>query len=148
MAERTLEVDMIANSPLWRGREELLSSALAAAAAAEGKRGAVSVLLGDDASIAKLNARFRGKQGPTNVLAFPPTGSEEGFLGDIVLAAETIAEEAQFQGKRFEDHAAHVIVHGFLHLLGYDHIDPKEAESMETRERAILASIGVEDPYA
>lgn len=148
MAERTLEVDMIANSPLWRGREELLSSALAAAAAAEGKRGAVSVLLGNDASIAKLNAQFRGKQGPTNVLAFPPAGGEPGFLGDIVLAAETIAEEAQFQGKRFEDHAAHVIVHGFLHLLGYDHIDPKEAESMETRERAILASIGVEDPYA
>lgn len=148
MAERTLEVDLIANSPLWRGREELLSSALAAAAAAEGKQGAVSVLLGDDASIAKLNEQFRGKQGPTNVLAFPPAAGEEGFLGDIALSAETIAEEAQFQGKRFEDHAAHVIVHGFLHLLGYDHIDPGEAESMEARERAILASIGVDDPYA
>ncbi len=148
MAEQTLEVDLVANSPLWRGREEFLSNALAAAAAAEGKRGAVSVLLGDDASIAKLNARFRGKQGPTNVLAFPPAGGQAGFLGDIALSAETIAEEAQFQGKRFEDHAAHVIVHGFLHLLGYDHIDPGEAESMEARERAILASIGVDDPYA
>lgn len=148
VAEQTLEVDLIANSPLWRGREELLSSALAAAAAAEGKQGAVSVLLGDDASIAKLNRQFRGKQGPTNVLAFPPVEGEQGFLGDIVLSAETIAEEAQFQGKRFEDHAVHVIVHGFLHLLGYDHIDPAEAELMEARERAILASIGVDDPYA
>lgn len=148
MAEQNLEVDLIANSSLWRGHEERLCSALAAAAAVEEKQGTVSVLLGDDASIAALNAQFRGKEGPTNVLAFPPAAGEAGFLGDIALSAETIAMEAQFQGKRFEDHAAHVIVHGFLHLLGYDHIDPSEAESMEARERAILASIGIDDPYA
>lgn len=148
MAEARLEVDILARSPLWCGREESLAAALAAAAAAENRGGTVSVLLGDDAAIAALNAQFRSKQGPTNVLAFPAMGGEEGFLGDIAMAFETIVEEAQFQGKRFEDHAAHVIVHGFLHLVGYDHLEPEAAESMEARERAILASLGVDDPYA
>jgi probable rRNA maturation factor len=150
-AERVLEVDIVGSSPLWRGHEELLSKALAAAAAEEGASGVVSVLLGDDASIAAMNKQFRGKDGPTNVLSFPPMqpgDGGEGFLGDIALAAETIVEEANFQGKRFENHAAHLVVHGFLHLLGYDHEKPADAESMEARERAILVSIGIEDPYA
>ncbi len=148
MAEQSLEVDIVANSPLWRGREAALSHAIAAAAEAEGVGGTVSVLLGDDASVAALNRQFRGKAGPTNVLSFPPAGSQEGFLGDIALAAETIAAEAEFQAKRFEDHAAHLIVHGFLHLLGYDHVESADAEAMEARERAILVSIGINDPYA
>jgi probable rRNA maturation factor len=141
-------VDIVANSPLWRGREDILSHALAAAAASEGVGGTVSVMLGDDASIAALNRQFRSKAGPTNVLSFPPAGGEEGFLGDIALAAETIAMEAEFQAKRFEDHAAHLAVHGFLHLLGYDHVESADAEAMEARERAILVSIGIDDPYA
>jgi len=146
----SLEVDILANSSLWRGHEELLSKALAAAAQAEGKSGTVSLLLGDDASIAELNQQFRGKAGPTNVLSFPPAPgtSEPGFLGDIALAAETIVEQAQFQGKRFENHAAHLVVHGFLHLIGYDHEKSADAEAMEARERTILASLGIEDPYA
>jgi probable rRNA maturation factor len=151
VAEQSLEVDILANSGLWRGHEDLLSQALAAAAQAEGKSGAVSLLLGDDASVADLNKQFRGKNGPTNVLSFPPAlgaEGESGFLGDIALAAETIVEEANFQGKRFEHHAAHLVVHGFLHLIGYDHEKPADAEAMEARERAILASIGIEDPYA
>lgn len=149
MAERTLEVDLVAACPLWSGHEENLSKALAAAAAAEGKHGAVSLLLGDDAAIAALNQEFRGKAGPTNVLSFPPApGGEEGFWGDIALAAETIVEEAEFQGKSFANHAAHLVVHGFLHLLGYDHMQPEDAEAMEARERAILATLGIEDPYA
>jgi probable rRNA maturation factor len=145
-----LEVDILASCPLWRGHEDLLSRALAAAAQAEGKSGMVSLLLGDDASVAELNQQFRGKSGPTNVLSFPPApgGSEAGFLGDIALAAETIVEQANFQGKRFEHHAAHLAVHGFLHLIGYDHEQPAEAEAMEARERTILASLGIEDPYA
>jgi probable rRNA maturation factor len=149
--EASLEVDIVGGSPLWRGHEDKLASALAAAAVAEGKSGTVSLLLGDDASIAQLNEQFRGKKGPTNVLSFPPPQgweAEAGFLGDIAMAAETIVEEAQFQGKRFEDHAAHIVVHGFLHLLGYDHMNPADAEAMEARERTILASIGIEDPYA
>lgn len=148
MAEQGLDVDILANCPLWRGHEDMLSHALAAAAASEGVRGTVSVLLGDDAAIAALNQQFRSKQGPTNVLSFPPMGGEEGFLGDIALAAETIAAEAEFQAKRFQDHAAHLIVHGFLHLLGYDHVEPADAEAMEARERAILVSLGIDDPYA
>jgi probable rRNA maturation factor len=150
-AESSLEVDIIGGSSLWRGHEDKLASALAAAAAAEGKSGTVSLLLGDDAAIAQLNEQFRGKNGPTNVLSFPPPAgwdAQEGFLGDIALAAETIVAEAEFQGKRFEDHAAHIVVHGFLHLLGYDHLEPADAEAMEARERAILASIGIADPYA
>lgn len=149
--DRVLEVDMVGGSPLWRGHEDLLSKALAAAAAEEGVTGVVSVLLGDDAAIAAMNAQFRGKTGATNVLSFPPAHAGAGgdrFLGDIALAAETIVEEAEFQGKRFEHHAAHLVVHGFLHLLGYDHMQPADAEKMEARERAILAAIGIEDPYA
>jgi len=150
-AERALEVDVVAASPLWRGHEDLLARALAAAAAEEGKGGSVSLLLGDDASVAALNAQFRGKNGSTNVLSFPAAPDDPGaggFLGDIALAAETIVEEANFQGKRFEHHAAHLVVHGFLHLLGYDHIEPGEAERMEARESAILAILGIDDPYA
>jgi probable rRNA maturation factor len=151
VAERELEVDIVAGSSLWRGHEDLLSRAIAAAAAEEGAEGSVSLLLGDDASVAALNARFRGKNGSTNVLSFPPPEGPPGaagFLGDIALAAETIVEEANFQGKRFEHHAAHLAVHGFLHLLGYDHDEPAQAERMEARERAILVSLGIEDPYA
>lgn len=149
-AVANLEVDVLENSELWRGHEGLLVEALGAAAQAEGKTGSVSLLLGDDKSIADLNQQFRNKDGPTNVLSFPPApgGAEPGFLGDIALAAETIVEQAQFQGKRFEHHAAHLVVHGFLHLLGYDHENPADAEVMEARERAILASLGIEDPYA
>jgi probable rRNA maturation factor len=149
MAE--LEVDIIGASPLWRGHEDALARALAAAAVEEGVEGSVSLLLGDDASIAALNQQFRGKNGPTNVLSFPPALAGQGlgdYLGDIALAAETIVEEANFQGKRFEHHAAHLAVHGFLHLLGYDHDDPADAEAMEARERAILATVGIADPYA
>ncbi|ANP48022.1 hypothetical protein ATE48_10065 [Candidatus Viadribacter manganicus] len=150
MAVAELEVDILANSQLWRGHEGLLSRALAAAAEVEGKFGTVSLLLGDDASVAELNQQFRGKSGPTNVLSFPPAAgsAEPGFLGDIALAAETIVEQANFQGKRFEIHAAHLVVHGFLHLIGYDHENPADADVMETRERVILASLGIEDPYA
>jgi probable rRNA maturation factor len=143
-----IEVDIVGGSQLWRGHDDLLASALAAAAAHEGKGGMVSLLLGDDAAIAKLNLEWRGKEGPTNVLSFPAARAQAGFLGDIALAAETIAEEAQFQGKSFDAHAAHVAVHGFLHLLGYDHLIESEAEDMEGRERAILATLGIADPYA
>jgi probable rRNA maturation factor len=148
---RSFEVDIVGGSPLWRGHEEILANALAAAAADTGAAGSVSLLLGDDAAISQLNMQFRGKEGPTNVLSFPPAqGDQTGdnFLGDIALAVETIVEEAQFQGKRFEHHAAHLAVHGFLHLLGYDHANDADAQLMESRERAILASIGIADPYA
>ncbi|MDX2274189.1 MAG: rRNA maturation RNase YbeY [Hyphomonadaceae bacterium] len=147
-SQHQLEVDFVGGSPLWRGHEDVLAEALAAAAHYEGKGGIVSVLLGDDMAIAALNKQFRGKDGPTNVLSFPAPELDPNFFGDIALAAETIVQEANFQGKRFEHHAAHLVVHGFLHLLGYDHEQPEQAEAMEARERAILTSIGIEDPYA
>lgn len=149
MPEAPLAVEVIEASPLWQGRSGALHQALAAAGAAEGVGGALALLLADDAALADLNARFRGRQGPTNVLSFPPAaGAEPGFLGDIALAGETVADEAHAQGKSFEHHAAHLAVHGFLHLLGYDHAEPAAAEAMEARERAILASLGIADPYA
>ena len=150
MAEQPpFEIDILHASPLWRGREPRLAEALSAAATAEDVSGSVSLLLGDDAAIAGLNVQFRGKDGPTNVLSFPPAPeSEAGFLGDIALASETIAREAASQGKSFEAHAAHLVVHGFLHLLGYDHENEQDAEAMEAREREILKTLGVADPYA
>src|SRR5688572_26648056 len=90
VAELPFSVDLVGGSELWRGHEDSLARALAAAAAEERVGGAVSLLLGDDAAVAALNKQFRGKSGPTNVLSFPPAQAEEGFLGDIALAAETI----------------------------------------------------------
>lgn len=151
VAEGGLEVEVTMTSPLWAGCRELLSRALILAAAEEGAAGSVSLLLADDSAVAALNAQFRDKPGPTNVLSFPAhpvAAGSAGWLGDIALAAETIVKEADFQGKRFEHHAAHLAVHGFLHLLGYDHEEPGEAEQMEARERAILRRLGIADPYA
>ncbi|HRE45005.1 MAG TPA: rRNA maturation RNase YbeY [Terricaulis sp.] len=143
-----LSIDFILEADPWAGYEDALARALQLAAQAEEEAGSVAVLLADDAAIAALNQQFRDKPGPTNVLSFPPAAGEAGFLGDIALAAETIAREAENQGKSFVHHASHLVVHGFLHLLGYDHLEPEDAERMEARERAILAELGIEDPYA
>jgi probable rRNA maturation factor len=148
----SLEVDILAGSELWRGREENLCRALLAAAEHESVEGVVSVLLGDDVTIAGMNKEFRGKEGSTNVLSFPPANPDPPgptrFLGDIALAIETIVEEAQFQGKSFDAHASHLVVHGFLHLLGYDHENEADANRMEKLESDIMRSIGINDPYA
>ncbi|MGE0596895.1 MAG: rRNA maturation RNase YbeY [Hyphomonadaceae bacterium] len=150
MPRQTLVVQASAEHPFWEGREAALIAALEAAAAREGAEGEVSLLLTDDESVRVLNHQWRGKDKPTNVLSFPAPAVGEGarFLGDIVLAAQTIAAEAVAQGKNVDAHAVHLVVHGFLHLLGYDHEDPAEAEAMEARERAILSTIGILDPYA
>ena len=106
----------------------------------------------DDAHIHRLNRHFRDKDKPTNVLSFPagpPIGGRFGpLLGDIVLARETIAREAEGQGLTIDDHLTHLIVHGFLHLVGYDHVEDADAAVMERLETAILASLGIADPYA
>jgi probable rRNA maturation factor len=111
----------------------------------------VSLLFTNDARIRLLNRRFRHKDRATNVLSFPAArqASRFGpFLGDIVLAHETILDEAINQGLTLEDHLTHLIVHGFLHLLGFDHETDKDAGVMERLETAILVGIGVADPYA
>ncbi|TFU05717.1 rRNA maturation RNase YbeY [Polymorphobacter arshaanensis] len=124
------------------------------AAAAE-----VSVRFSDDAEVQTLNRDYRGKDKPTNVLSFPMVApdlfdtladSDDGeiLLGDIVLAAETVAREAAEKHISIAHHATHLIVHGTLHLLGYDHEDEGQAEHMERLERSALAGLGVADPYA
>lgn len=131
--------------------ERFCAHVLAAAAGDAPAPGAVSVLLAADDAIRDLNARFRGKDKPTNVLSFPsPAAGPPGelrFYGDIALALETVRREAHVQGKTLDGHVAHLLVHGFLHLIGHDHQNDAEAERMETRERAILATLGYPDPY-
>lgn len=120
-----------------------------AATAALGRiEGDVVVLLTDNAAVRDLNARFRDKDKPTNVLSFPAPESAAPHLGDIVLAYGVCADEAVAQKKTLADHLSHLVVHGVLHLLGRDHEDDAEAEEMEAEEREILAGIGVADPYA
>ncbi|MBN9465788.1 rRNA maturation RNase YbeY [Brevundimonas sp.] len=120
----------------------------AATAALGTVAGDVVVLLTDDGAVRDLNARFRDKDKPTNVLSFPAPETAEPHLGDIVLAYGVCADEAAAQGKSLADHLSHLVVHGVLHLLGRDHEDDAEAEEMEAEEREILAGIGVADPYA
>lgn len=108
----------------------------------------VVVLLTDDEAMADLNQRFRGKVGPTNVLSFPAPANPEGQIGDIALAFGLCAREAAEQGKALEQHLIHLVAHGVLHLLGYDHETDSEAEAMEALERSILETLGVPDPYA
>lgn len=122
----------------------------AALAALKGsKRGdrEVAILLADNATLRTLNKRFRKKDKPTNVLAFPDSG-EPDRLGDIAIAFETTVAEAAAQEKSIEDHLAHLVVHGTLHLLGHDHERAAEARKMEALEVRILAGMGVADPYA
>lgn len=119
----------------------------AAAAALGSVAGDVVVLLTDDAAVQDLNARFRERDRPTNVLSFPAAESAAPHLGDLVLAFGVCAAEAGTQGKTLADHLTHLTVHGVLHLLGRDHIDEAEAEAMEAEERTLLASLGVADPY-
>lgn len=119
-----------------------------AAEAALGERdGDLVVLLTDDDAVRALNARFRERDRATNVLSFPAPASAAPHLGDLVLAFGVCAAEAQAQGKSLQDHLSHLTVHGVLHLLGRDHEDEVEAEEMEAEERAILAGLGVADPY-
>lgn len=111
----------------------------------------LSILLTNDEEQHALNKEWRGKDSSTNVLSFPqiePFGPVVGLLGDITLARETLEREAAELDKSFTDHFTHLVVHGFLHILGYDHIGDAEALQMESLETQILASLGVDDPYA
>jgi probable rRNA maturation factor len=117
-----------------------------AAVAAAPKDAALVVLLSGDEVLAGLNQRFRGIAKPTNVLSFP-AGPGAGYLGDIAVAHGVCAAEARDQGKSLAAHLQHLVAHGVLHLVGYDHEDDADADIMEARERDILASLGRADPY-
>lgn len=110
----------------------------------------VTLRIVDTRESADLNAQYRHRSGPTNVLSFPfepPPGAPTALLGDVVICAPVVAREALEQDKPPAAHWAHMVVHGLLHLLGYDHLEPEEAEAMEAREREILAGLGYADPY-
>jgi probable rRNA maturation factor len=149
------DIDVLAVSPLWSAcpnAEATIRSAIEAAARAAGRSGAVTVMLTDDASIRALNAQWRGIDKPTNVLSFPagesPAIPGPPHLGDIAIAYETVAAESAAENKAFADHLAHLAVHGYLHLVGFDHETDAEAIRMENLETRVLAGLGIPDPYA
>jgi probable rRNA maturation factor len=148
-----LTPDIEIEDAAWTGAladaEALVRVAAEATLASEGAvREGVTLLLTDDETIRDLNRRFRQQDKPTNVLSFPAPTNPERFLGDIALAYGVCAREAAEQGKPLAHHLQHLVAHGVLHLLGYDHISDAEAFEMEGLERAVLAGLGIPDPYA
>jgi probable rRNA maturation factor len=143
--------DWPSKAKLTRIAAQSLAAAVARAKPKLAPGSELSLLFTDDAHIRVLNRRYRRKAKPTNVLSFPaPAAKARTFgpqLGDLVFAAETIAREAKGDGISFDDHLTHLIVHGFLHLLGHDHEEDREATVMEKLETAILARLGIADPY-
>jgi len=127
--------------------ERAAQAAIDIPAAGDPERSA-TLLLTDDAAVADLNGRFRGKPTSTNVLSFPAPSTAYPHLGDVALAYGVCAGEAAAQGKSLADHLTHLVVHGVLHLLGYDHEAEADAEVMEQMECEILRRFGVADPYA
>ena len=156
------ETDILVTAPCWEretGVEDVIHRAIETASAmvdAETADAELAIMLTDDAGIRTLNKNWRGIDKPTNVLSFPalqPTGPREDddaprMLGDIAIAYETTRKEADTEHKPFENHLSHLAVHGFLHLIGYDHEKDDDAEAMEDLEREILAQLNIPDPYA
>ncbi|MEG6508437.1 rRNA maturation RNase YbeY [Methyloligella sp. 2.7D] len=162
-----LSIALVVREGVWPdeavGESALVQAAKAAfAAAADGARKAgliaegpyeVSILLTGDDEIRTLNRDYRDKDSATNVLSFPAGESfalpgEPAALGDIVLSFDTLAREAEAQGLSLHDHAVHLVIHGMLHLLGFDHMEEEEAAEMERLETALLQRFGIADPYA
>lgn len=155
----SIEIDVAVEAEGWpetAALERLVHEAVdAAMAETQADEGAteLSVVFADDAAVQSLNAEWRGKDKPTNVLSFPAFPFKMGMtlppmLGDIVLALETVRHEAELEKKPLEHHISHLVIHGFLHLLGYDHETEGEAETMEAMERRALARLAIPDPYA
>lgn len=151
-------VDIVHESPLWAGLadvdalvERAADAAIAAGATPVAAQAELSVLLADDATLRTLNRDWRGFDKPTNVLSFPAAAPEAladaAHCGDLALAFETLRAEADSEGKPLAHHLTHLVVHGVLHLLGYDHETAGDAAVMEAKETAILAGLGIPDPY-
>jgi probable rRNA maturation factor len=141
-------VQLVIEDPAWRAHRGLrarLKCAAEAAARAAKLRGGFTILLAADARLRILNQSFRGKDRTTNVLSFP--SGRKDYHGDIAIAHGLTAAEAEAAGLRFIDHASHLVVHGVLHLAGYDHETESDAKVMEPMEVRILARIGIADPY-
>jgi probable rRNA maturation factor len=153
-----LKLDIIALSPLWRqapGAKTTARKAISAAARVCGvalsPEAEAALHLSDDARVRALNSLWRGKDAATNVLAFPAGKrgdvADARLLGDVVIAYETVAREAEQLDLAFNDHFVHLTVHGFLHLIGFDHETDAQAREMEGLERRILADLDIADPY-
>ncbi len=154
-----VSIDLMVEAGKWPAKAALSALARKAVAAALAEAGAadtpseLSIVFTDDVHIRALNAGWRGKDKATNVLSFPAFPVKPGdplppMLGDVVIAAETVAREAELEEKPLDHHLLHLMVHGVLHLLGYDHEDEVEAEAMEALERRALAKLAIPDPYA
>lgn len=150
----TIDVEVL--DPRWlaslRTARAICRRAASAAITGSGKRlpGDVSlaIALDSDAAVRRLNRTYRGYDKPTNVLSFPAAAGDRQSLGDIVLARRTVLREAREQGKRPVDHLTHLVMHGTLHLLGYDHEQgERQARRMEKLETQLLAAMGIADPY-
>ena len=163
MSQLTLPMtEVLVVADCWRNEpdaETVIQRAIAAAAesvAADVGDAELAVMLTDDSGIRTLNNNWRGIDKPTNVLSFPALQPERApkpgdaprMLGDIAIAYETMRREADEEQKPFEHHLSHLAVHGFLHLIGYDHENDADAEAMESLETEILAQLGIPDPYA
>ena len=107
----------------------------------------VSIVLADNDFVQNLNRQYRHKDKPTNVLSFPAENNPDGAIGDIILAHETIEQEATVQNKSFKDHVMHMLIHGCLHLLGFDHETDEEAKEMESLEIEALTRLNIKNPY-
>lgn len=152
------EISIIVDEPNWRGHHALIrdlrrAAQLAASTSPTGDAEpidfpAASVLLASDEYVQHLSAAFRRKNKPTNVLAFPAVPAAAPYLGDVALAYGVVRREAAEQGKSLAAHAAHLAIHGILHLLGYDHHRQSDAKVMENQEILLLARLGIGNPYA
>jgi probable rRNA maturation factor len=152
-AQAALKIDVVVECALWKRNDGVKSAARRAVTKAADvlstPSSELAIVLTDDSTIRLLNRDWRGVDAPTNVLSFPAerAGGAPHFIGDIVLAYETIATEAAAERKPLAHHIAHLAVHGFLHLLGYDHVRKKDAQTMEAVERDILRRLRIPDPY-
>lgn len=150
-----LSIDLRVADSRWEGLGDLEAFAahvLGLASSRMQAGGELAILLTDDAEMHALNKQWRGMDKPTDVLSFPSDQPEipgqPQYLGDIAVGYETALRDAEAMKRPFEAHASHLLVHGFLHLLGYDHIEPEDAKVMEPLEADILAGLGWPDPYA
>jgi probable rRNA maturation factor len=152
-----LSIDVVVEDETWNDLGDVAdwvkSAGRAVDAGIEDCAGTVALALADDASVRRLNQQFRGIDKSTNVLSFP-SGDDRASVdqyrnhGDMILARETVVREAAELGIPLAHHVQHLVVHGLLHLFGYDHLTPTEADEMEDLERALLATLGIPDPYA
>ena len=154
-AEAGLTIDLRIADARWRELgdcDHFAAHVLGMAAVRQGEAGEVAILLTDDAEMRALNKQWRGLDKATDVLSFPGEGPEipgqPQYLGDIAVGYETARRDADAMRRPFEAHMAHLLIHGFLHLLGYDHIEAEDAKVMEPLEAELLAGLGWPDPYA